>query len=201
MSTLQTLHFRFSVRLVVFSLSLFCATSINAQTTRTLSSTERRIDEFNRQSEKVARDELNREMHGRKPTKEELRIAAARKAEIKKGFDELQAAYNDIVTKLHAKEAPSDAFVFEVTDQISRGANRLRSNLTFPERVANATASVEPEPASLRVLCLKIYAFLTNPIFETPDVIDVRETERARDTLDSIIRASESLHKKSEFGR
>jgi hypothetical protein len=177
-----------------------CVILADAQATRTLSSTGRRLDEFNRQTEKVARDELDREMHGRKPTEEERRKAAARKAEIKEDFESLQAAYNEIVTKLHAQQPLSDTYVSDVSGKIAKSGSRLRHNIEFPEEKSDGSRpqeSAQP-PASLKSLCLLLHAFLTSPVFET-GVLDVVEAGKARDNLDKIILNAESLRQK--FGK
>jgi hypothetical protein len=176
---------------------LSCVIVGNAQTPRTLSSTGRRLDEFNRQSEKVARDELDREMHGRKPTEVELRQAAAKKVEIREDFENLQAAYNEIVTKLRAKQPLNDTYVSDVSGKIAKSGSRLRHNIEFPEKNGDGSKpkeSTQP-PASLTSLCLLLHAFLTSPVFET-GVLDVIEAGKARDNLDKIILNAESLHQK-----
>lgn len=167
-----------------------------AQAPRSISSTGRRLDEFNRQSEKVARDELDREMRGRKPTAEERRQTEARKEQIKEDFEGLQAAYNEILTKLHAQEHLSDAYVSDITAKIAKSGARLRHNIAFPERTDGPEKpDASSSPGSIKDLCLLIHKFLTNPVFET-GVLDVIDAGKARDTLDKIIHISESLHQK-----
>lgn len=188
---------RRSICLTLAFTMLGCVTVADAQTARTLSSTGRRLDEFNRQSEKVARDELDREMRGRKPTPEERRQTQARKEQIREDFEGLQAAYNEIITKLHAQEHLSEAYVSNISAKIAKSGARLRHNFAFPERKAGGSEKSEASSplGAIKDLCLLMHKFLTNPVFET-GVLDIIEAEKARDTLDGIIQTSESLHHK-----
>jgi len=171
----------------------------DAQTARTLSTTGRRLDEFNRQSERAARDELRREMRGRKPTEEERRQTAAKKEQIGEDFEGLQAAYNEILTKLHALEHLSEAYVSDATAKIAKSGARLH-NIAFPERKTGDSEKAEASSTqgSIKDLCLLMHQFLTNLVFET-GVLDVIEAEKARDALDKIIQTSENLHQ--NFGK
>lgn len=169
----------------------------SAQTPRTPSSTGRRLDEFNRQSEKVARDQLDREMRGRQPTAEERRQSELKKEQIREDFEGLQAAYNEILTKLHAQERLSEAYVSDITAKIAKSGARLRHNIAFPERTSGDSGKAEASSpsGSIKDLCLLMHKFLTNPVFES-GVLDVIDAEKARDALDKIIQISESLHQK-----
>jgi hypothetical protein len=171
--------------------------SAAGQSTRTLSTVGRRIDDFNKQSDKVARDEMDREMRGRKPNAEERRLAEIKKAQLKEDFETLQKAYNDIVTKLHAKETLSAEYISEITEAIGKSASRLRHNIEFPVAEAGKKAPDQVSPTvSIASLCLQIHAFLTSPIFET-GVLDIAAAEKARDTLDAIIHTSGALRQQT----
>ena len=174
--------------------SLVFIDTINAQATRNASAVGRRLDDFNRQSEKAARDELTREMNGRKPTKEELREAQVKKAQIKEDFETLQASYNDIVSRLQAREPLTNSYIAEVTDKISKSGHRLRHNIDFVDKKDDAVKkSAGPTPVpTIKTLCVHLHAFLTSPIFET-GVLDVAEAKKASETLEKIIQTSESL--------
>lgn len=155
----------------------------------------RRIDDFNKQSDKAARDEMTLEMSGRKPTAEERRAVAAKKAQMNADLESLQSAYNEIVTKLHAKEAISEKFVQEVTERVSKSGASLRKNLELPEPKKDPESKVDPaseQTVSLRLLCVQIYAFLTSPIFET-GVLDILPAVQARENLDKLIKTADSL--------
>jgi hypothetical protein len=176
----------------IAGLVILLVISGEAQSSRTVS-VERRIDDFRKQSERQAREELSREMRGRQPTAEERRVAEAKKAQIKEDFDMLQSAYNDILERLHAKETLTSGYTQEITGKIAKSAARLRQNIEFPAPKTDVKAAeASPPPASMKSLCFHIYAFLTSPIFET-GVLDLVEAEKARDSLDAVVRIAENL--------
>ncbi len=186
--------------LVLTFITLGCVVVADAQTNRTISSTGRRLDEFNRQSEKAARDELRREMRGRKPTTAELKRASVIKEQIREDFEGLQAAYNEILTKLHAQEHLSEVYISDVTAKIAKSGNRLRHNIAFTERETtnSEVAEVSSTRGTMNDLCLLLHKFLTNPVFET-GVLDIIDAGKAGDVLDKIIQTSENLHQ--HFGK
>ena len=167
----------------------------HAQASRSISTVGRRLDDFNRQSERAERDELAREMEGRKLSPEERRKAEIKKTQIRDDLESLQATYNDVVARLQAKEELSSTYVAELTEKVSKSCVRLRSNIAFPPLKSSDAKTGRigtPQQASIESLCINILAFLTNPIFES-GVLDLIETEKARDTLDKIIQTSEEL--------
>lgn len=190
----------FRVSPFVKSISLTClllstaTLTVTAQASRTLSSTGRRLDDFNRQAEKAERDELAREMHGRKPTQEQLRETQLKKAQIKEDFESLQTSYNDIITRIRAKESLSNSYIAGVTGKISKSGSRLLHNIDFPAKKADAPKGDAPSTpvSTLKTLCFQLHAFLTSPIFET-GVLDLVESERARDALEKVIHTAERV--------
>lgn len=174
--------------------------SVFGQPSRSISSTGRRIDEINRQAEKVERDEMNRDLRGRPPSREELKQAAAKKEQIKKDFEGLQAEYNKIVLALKAREPLADSFVADAAENIHEHSTGLRHNIVFPENKKQdaATSAIDDDKAVkslLLKLCLRVHSFITSPMFETPSVLDISAAEKARDDLSGITRISDRLRK------
>ena len=155
----------------------------------------RRIEEFNAQAVKASRDELNREMNGRTPSDQQSRLTRLKKTAIREDLETLQSSYNELVTKLHSKETPSDAFVLDVTERVRKASTRLQDNIEFlaikERKPSPPTASASK--GSLRELCVILHAFLTNPLFET-GAFEVAEADKARDVLDKIVQLSGTLH-------
>ncbi|HVF29648.1 MAG TPA: hypothetical protein VNA22_01710 [Pyrinomonadaceae bacterium] len=178
---------------IAFACVLFTTATVNTSAQATRNIVGRRLDDFNKQTEKVARDEMGREMHGRKLTPEERRIAEAKKAQIKEDFEKLQTVYNEILTRLHAKETFSDQYVADTSERVAKSGARLRENIEFPVRTEDEkSTTVSPQSVSIKLLCVQIHAFLTNPIFEI-GVLDVTEAAKARDALEKVIKTSEEL--------
>ena len=174
--------------------TIFPAESL-PQATRNVSAAARRLEDFKQQSDKAERDAMAQEMRGRKPTKEELATAARIKAETKEDLEGLQAKYNLIVEKLSGGGSASPEFVAEATAAINKHAARLRSNIVFPkpdEGAADPPVQIPAETRKrLRELCTRIYEFLTNPIIEHPNVLDLKAADSARKSLGLIITLSD----------
>lgn len=169
----------------------------SAQVNRGISAAGRRMDDFDNQRTKAERDAMAREMRGKKPTKEELQNAARIKAETREDLEGLQQSYNDIVVKLSGGATPESSFVDEATAKVIKHADRLKANIIFP----TAEKQDEPKPIviagdtrkQLRELCTRIYEFLTNPMIENPNVLDLEAAEKARTSLEYVISISENL--------
>lgn len=165
------------------------------QASRGISAAGRRVDDFDNQRTKAERDAMAREMRGKKPTKEELQNAARIKTETKEDLEGLQRSYNDIVVKLGAGTVPPE-FIVQEAEKVNKFANRLKANIIFPKPESDQAKLVEMTGDSrkqLRELCTRIYDFLTNPVIENPQVLDLAAAAKARESLDSVIAISEKL--------
>ena len=195
----------YSRHLLAFALTMLVCIGFsvesNAQATRTLNTVERRIENFNNQGVKAERDEMNKELRGKKPATEELKRAAAVKAQLKEDLESLQEEYNLLVPRLKASEAISVKEAAEVSERVHLRAERLLKNLNLPA----------PEPAEtpeavtygndtnrlLRSMCSLIFEFVTDPMFETPSALDVSSGGKARSTLEALVRLSDRIRHRS----
>ena len=173
---------------------------VSAQASRSLSNIGRRLDELNRQSQKAAQDELNHELRGKPPSKEELKQAAAKKFRVIHDLEGLQNEYNEIVLKLQTREPLSDHFVIEAANNIHKYSTGLRNDIPFPETAiapgAHAPAIAESPrstKALLLELCSRIHSFVTSAMFDSAAVLDIPVAEKARKDLDDIMRLSDHL--------
>ena len=183
----------FSLVFLLAFLILFVG-ELSAQVNRGISAAGRRMDDWDNQRTKAERDAMNREMRGKKPTKEELQNAARIKAETREDLEGLQQRYNDIITSLSGGQAPDSALFVEAIAKVNKHANRLKVNIVFPKRETEEAQKL-PEIADtrrrLRELCTRIYDFLTNPMIDNPNVLDLEAAHKARELLDSIIALSD----------
>jgi hypothetical protein len=179
-----------------FLVALSFCLHTNAQAVSTVG---RRLDEINKLSEKAARDAQTREMKGgQKPTKEELRRAVQIRGEIKEDLETLQAIYNDLITKLAARDNFSDGHAREVAAKIRKHAERLKTNIPFPryestDNVTTADTDRYELRQQIRLLCVAIHDLLTNPTIENIGLVDAERSKQARDSLDSIIEGASRL--------
>ncbi len=190
-----------ALQLVVFASALpfLFGYTVEAQPTRSLANSARRIEEFNKQGDQAAREEMNREMRGKKPTAEEMRKAKAIEAQIREDLEILQSEYNNIVIKLQSGDQVADTFAVDTAGRIHKHAERLLSNIAFPESRDDEATQVETKKKPLNqrkqlfVICSHILEFFKSPLFESPNVLDVPNAMEARRKLQTIIQSSLEL--------
>lgn len=182
--------------LVAVSLFAF-ANSVQTQSTRQISAMERRIETINRQAREYEREEMQREGNGRTTATQNKRPAKVIRAEIEEDLNGLQNSYNQIVTTLQSRREITDAFAKDSASSIKKYAERLKLNLSLPEPNDKEKTVAETLPdgtrKSLSALCKHIYAFITNPIFETTTGMNVEHSVKARQSLDTVIALAEKI--------
>jgi len=175
---------------------LVSVADVYSQGTRTTNAGGRMAD-FENQRRKADRDSMDREMRGKKPTKEELQNAARIRAETKEDLEGMQQTYNEIVVKLNENVTVPPAFVTEAANKVNKHATRLRANIALPK--PEKEEDEKPPDISgdtrklLRDLCLKIYDFLMDPMIENPQVFDLESAAKVRASLESVIAISGKL--------
>lgn len=188
-----------SVLLFFGFLLLFTGDSF-AQASRGISAAGRRMDDFDNQRTKAQRDAMAREMRGKKFTKEELQNAARIKAETKEDLEGLQESYNEIVVKLNGGSTVPTAFIAEAANRVHKHAVRLKANVAFPKPEMDEERKLPgvggDTRKQLRELCTSIYELLTNPMIESPQVLDLEAASSARNALEAIIVLSDDLSKR-----
>lgn len=168
----------------------------HGQSSRASTSAARRVGEFNKQGEKALHDEMNREMRRKKPSKEDLQKAAQIKKETIKDLETLQSNYNSMILRLAERTTPERSFIKEITDSTESSAARLLANLALPKPDEKAepdeSAAVEADiRLRMRALCGEIYALLTSPAVENPNVVDFETAAATHKRLERIIHLSE----------
>jgi hypothetical protein len=122
-------------------------------------------------------------------------------AQVKKDFEDLQAAYNRIVIAMASKQRLDHDSVMASVADVHRCAARLKDNLALPQTKGDegAAARVGSPPArmeeSLMTLRKHIYDFVTNPLFEAAAGLDVVQAGKAARDLERIIELSEGIRR------
>lgn len=137
------------------------AALVKAQAPRQMTTVERRIDTMNRQGKEYDWEDMSRVK--RKEAARSVENAKRSKqirTEIEKDLKAIQAAYNDILTVLHAKTELDDQYAFRSASEVKKHAARLKINLSLPEpdgaeKPPAASVSVETRK-SLTELCRRI---------------------------------------------
>ena len=167
---------------------------------------ERRSEELNRR-----RDQLEREMQlrGVEPKSEDAEERPAGKAtisQVKHDFERIQAIYNEIVRALAASKSLDYEFVSDATTEIKKCSTRLKNSLALPsseqgdksEQKQSDGAGDVPVDKALLALSNYIKSFITNPLFESSGVIDIKLSTMASHDLKKIIELSESIRKRAD---
>ncbi|HBB86509.1 MAG TPA: hypothetical protein DC047_02710 [Blastocatellia bacterium] len=165
---------------------------------------ERREDISNRQAAEYEIEKSSRELK-KVPERPADRKRAPEAAEqIKHDFDGLQESHNHIVLFMAEKEGLDRNYnsVLRAVAEIKKYATRLKNNLALPkaqqekrEVEARDDGNNQQIEASLLTLRKHIYDFVTNPLFETPGVLNLEQGRKAGLDLDRIIELSESITK------
>jgi hypothetical protein len=168
---------------------------------RSASSVGRRIEQLNRQSEQYERDKLSREVKGEADDPKERRRAQAVAAQVRHDFESLQTDYNRIVLAMASKEGFNYDSISGAVAEIKKCSTRLKDNLSLPrpkdakEEEAGSNPATGQTEELLMTLRKHLYSFLTNPLFETPSVLDVEQAGKASRDLERVIELSKSLGK------
>lgn len=193
-TTGSTFYLLFATLLLLFSAS---ANPLNGQGTRQASNVERRAETMNQQARDFERENMGREGKVKIDPETAKRTRRIR-LEIEEGLNNLQYAYNGIVTMLNSGRENSPDFVVETAAGIRKNALRLKTNLALPiarDGEDNAQPLVVPETGrkALTTLCRNIHDLITNPIFENGAVLDMKNGAKARTDLEKIIIMAESF--------
>ncbi|MDQ2936482.1 MAG: hypothetical protein M3R67_03140 [Acidobacteriota bacterium] len=151
----------------------------------------------------IQRADLDRLLLSSLPAKtdsESSRVAVMK--QIREDFKDLQGLNNKMMAEAWARETLD---YFSMSDMVSRirgKAVRLKMNLNLPdsgniEKVAsdpNISNSREFR-AALLVLDRSIMSFVTNPLFQKPNTIEVNQATRAGQDLESVIERTADLKK------
>ncbi len=161
----------------------------------------RRTDTLNRQGEQYERDRLSRESKGPASAPGDKRHAREVAEQVRHDFEGLQAAYNDIVLAMSPKGSHDLDSILDSVGEVKKCAARLRTNLALPKaedeagRAQADAGAAQTEESLLLLLRKHIYSFVTNPLFETAPVLDVKQAGKAARDLEMILELSESIRR------
>lgn len=164
---------------------------------------QRRISEQERNESDLADREFSLRTLG-KFKKEDLEVGPAtiNLKQVKKDFEGMQLANNNILVALASKRPLDPKQISEDTSKIRRFAGSLKTQLSLPAPDADKTRKERNEPLQepLRDALLHLDAFIvrfvTNPIFKSNGlVVDASHGVQARRDLDDIIDMCDRIRK------
>jgi hypothetical protein len=127
--------------------------------------------------------------------------------QIREDFKNIQAVNNTMMANAWARKELDYGYISDSISQIKSKATRLRSNLALPkakdgdekdgdEKQLNvAPAGVKEFRAALLLLDKSIMSFVTNPLFQNANVVEVKLAAKASHDLKVIIELSGNLQK------
>ena len=122
--------------------------------------------------------------------------------QISADFKELQLLNNKMMAEAWSKNNIDYGFISDMVSHIRAKASRLRLNLNLPQAkageqsFANRTINNPAEfRAALLLLDRTIMSFVSNPLFQKPNTIEVKQGSDARRDLETIISFADDLKK------
>ena len=131
-------------------------------------------------------------------TKDRRRLEALM-AQTEEDFNTMLSLHNEIVRSLDATKVDYQ-FVSKATGEIRKRAHSIQSNLNLslpPEEIKHAEMPALTNESEMKdgliKLCKQIRSFVTNPVIEQPNVLDVDKRALAMRDLESVIQLSAHL--------
>jgi hypothetical protein len=208
-------HRQRALNIVVFSavcsaFLLFFAPALRAQQSRNPAEAamERQRQRQLRQNARIESNLMitTLEKEGKRPVVEEHpRLAYV---QIKEDFGRLQTVHNQMMVMTFSNNVLDYKRISEASSEIKKRAARLMSNLPLPESEGGAQTQsplkgldeldrgeVKPALLSLDELVMR---FVNNPVFQSPEIVDVQQSAKARNDLEAIIKLSAKIKKSTE---
>ena len=126
-------------------------------------------------------------------------------AQTEEDFNRMLMLHNEIARAITANKPIDYHFVAEATGEIRKRATSIQSNLVLsppaeemkPIEMPAETTEPEMKDALIK-LCKQIRSFVTNPVIEQPNVVDVEKMAAAKRDLESVIQLSSHLKREAD---
>lgn len=120
-------------------------------------------------------------------------------------FKDLQLLHNKMMADAWSKPEPDYRSVGEMIGQIAKKATRLKANLALPRSSSDGETKESERDlstpnefkAELLSLDSNVMKFVTNPLFRTKTVIELKQANQALRDLDAVIERCRRLKKAS----
>jgi hypothetical protein len=120
-------------------------------------------------------------------------------------FGKIQDINRELVAALKSQAEPDYRSLAETATELKKRARRLKDNISLPppaddQPLEKRDGELEREAirAALSMLSERLTSFSSNPLFQTPNLIDVQLGAKASRDLDIIIELSGRLKKSAE---
>lgn len=132
-------------------------------------------------------------------------VRQAIQKQISDDFRDLQALNNKMMAETWARPELDYKYISGMAGQISKKAARLRSNLGLPRSKGKPETKSVPEISSstdfrndLLTLDRSVMGFVTNPIFQNLNVVELNRANQASRDLNAVVELSKKLKRIGE---
>ena len=167
-------------------------------------------DPFGEARERQQREAQLRSAEMMGATKADRRASEAAAAQLREDFRHSQILRNKLVRHLQSDQPLDYKFIADETGQINKRAARLKAHLLRPAPESEKTELEKKEQeqqvelgdsqmsGALVTMCKRIDSFTESPVFKVPDVIDLKQSDKAGRDLRDIIRLSGDIRRAAE---
>ena len=149
----------------------------------------------NNERARVMRAEMDRLLRWAMPKENETEsMRLSRFKKIKDNFRDLQSLNNRMMADAWLQDTLDYSSIAEMVSRIRSKANDLKSGLSLPEHEKPQTALKKAEVSTVRqfreellLLDKTIMRFVTNPVFQAANTMDVNLAKKASEDLEQVI--------------
>lgn len=154
----------------------------------------------------IERAEMDRLLLWALPSnKESEATRLSRFKKIKDDFRDLQSLNNKMMADAWLQDALDYSSIAEMVSKIRGKANDLKESLSLPEAEESEKASTMPKVTTVRqfreqllLLDKTIMGFVTNPVFQAANTLDVTQAKKASRDLDQVIAQTDDLKQNAQ---
>jgi len=124
---------------------------------------------------------------------------------IKDDFRSLQSLNNKMMADAWLQDAIDYPAIVDMVSKIRGKANDLKDSLTLPEPEQREAAAKMPAATTSRqfrerllLLDKTIMRFVTNPVFQAANTVDLNQAKKASEDLDQVISLSDDLKQNAQ---
>jgi hypothetical protein len=126
-------------------------------------------------------------------------------AQTEEDFNRMLMLHNEIARAITANKPIDYHFVAEATGEIRKRATSIQSNLMLSppaEEMKTVEMPAQTNESEMKdaliKLCKQIRSFVTNPVIEQPNVVDMEKMAAAKRDLESVIQLSAHLKREAD---
>ena len=154
----------------------------------------------------IERAEMDRLLLWALPSnKESEATRLSRFKKIKDDFRDLQSLNNKMMADAWLQDALNYSAIAEMVSKIQGKANDLKKSLSLPEAEKSETALTIPTVTTgrhfreeLLLLDKTIMGFVTNPVFQAANTLDLNQAKKASNDLEQVLTLTDDLRQNAQ---